>query len=386
MPRLMGTVEKWAAGIESSPGEDPFESLPQKVVKSLTPLARWAGTNDNGNRWRRAHFREAYAKRLRTCPGYVPASEEGIGVSLLIENRPPAGCSEELTNLLARVRDDWENPDGEPLMWGLERYELLRELSAGIWLRHYWPERPGVEPARMAWEARGEFLKALRAWHRSRRIPPEGLDTPGLVHDALKRGDKCRGLPGEVAELWETWQVLERGVPLGAPRRECEYMRVDSYKIDAAVKWARGKRGGILWHSHEAVGDWLEEALREAGLRVLRKGPGASWLKGDGSDGFFCVASIAAHGTGKNLQHHRHQIVVQWERSASVMEQLLGRVHRQGQEADCVVVRTLIANTWDQEQIEGCLADTEYVESTMGGQMKLTVADFDPPYYREGEV
>src|SRR5690606_30631876 len=152
------------------------------------------------------------------------------------------------------------------------------------------------------------------------------------------------------------------------------------YKIRHAVKWAKKiKRGGILWCHHQAVMDRLSKALVEAGLNVLVKGGGATWAHNDGSEGFFCVASISAHYQGKNLQHHTNQLIVQFPRSATVAEQLLGRTHRTGQKAERLVVNTCNTIEFDHEQLAATLQDAVYDAETMAeGQRKLLVADWNP--------
>ena len=90
------------------------------------------------------------------------------------------------------------------------------------------------------------------------------------------------------------------------------------------------------------------------------------------------VASIKAHGIGKNLQHHQNQLLVQLPRGGTEMEQLLGRVHRKGQEADRIVVNTLNTVQFDHENMSVILKQTIYSQETLGGNRKLLIADWSP--------
>jgi hypothetical protein len=180
-----------------------------------------------------------------------------------------------------------------------------------------------------------------------------------------------------VVETWQEWRAREREVPEGAPSRQVEVLRIDDYKVAAVVKWAMRRPGSIVWHAHEAVGDFLEEKLRERDLAVLRKRAGDVWLHGDGSERYHCVASIGAFGQSLNLQHHTHQVIVQWG-PAQEMNQLLGRVHRIGFRGDTCVVRSLNTTGWDHRAVEASLADSIYQETT--GPQKLLLADWDPPF------
>ncbi len=207
---------------------------------------------------------------------------------------------------------------------------------------------------------------------------PRGLDTPGTAHAAMEEGRG--GLPEDIEELWWQWQEAQRAVPEGAPGREIEVVRVSPYKVDAAVKWLSG-RAGIIWVWHTALGDWVEERLRETDVPVLRKAAGDTWLRGDGSHKYAVVASISAHGTGRDLQDHGRQFVMQWPRSGQVMEQLLGRVHRTGQERDTLEVRTCLSTGSEIALARDCYRDTMYSARTMGGSRKLLLADYDPPLF-----
>ena len=379
LPLLVGEVEKWSEALDSGGARDNGRPT-NRGRRAMIPLARWAEVEANA-RWRKAHFREAYRRRLESTPGYVPPTEGSIAAGLLIENVPvEGGPGEELTELMRGVQEDWTDPDGDTIMYALEKHERMRELSCGIYLRRYWPDRPGSREARDAWEAKQEWLRALRHWLGTKQRPPEGLDTPGLVNAALLSADqRAARLSVEVVETWQEWQVRERRVPEGAPSRQVEPLRLDDYKLQAAVDYAKGRKGSIIWYHHEEAGNWLEEEFRQRDLKVLRKRAGATWLHGDGSERYHCIASISAHCTGKNLQHHSDQLLYQPSRSSVELEQTLGRVHRVGQQADQVVVRMQNTIAWDHEQLEAALADTIYDQATLGGSRKLLVASWSPP-------
>jgi hypothetical protein len=134
----------------------------------------------------------------------------------------------------------------------------------------------------------------------------------------------------------------------------------------------------VIWVHHESFGDWISEALRESKIRHHRKISGDHWQAGDASDGELVIASSGAFGQGKNLQHYKHQILAQWCRTAPRMQQLLGRLHRQGQEAKVVVAHTLRVTDFDHEQAYSTLLDTIYDKQTHGGDRKLLIAEWRP--------
>ena len=63
------------------------------------------------------------------------------------------------------------------------------------------------------------------------------------------------------------------------------------------------------------------------------------------------------------------------------MEQVLGRVHRVGQEADTITVRTVLTLGIDKTMARDCIRDTICSAETMGGLRKLLVASYDPPLF-----
>ena len=177
-------------------------------------------------------------------------------------------------------------------------------------------------------------------------------------------------------QLWTSWKALY--IP-DLPERLSEPIWVDSYKVDYAVKWAKKQPGGgIIWVIHRAVGDEVLRRLHEANVPVLRKGSGDKWLRDDGSENSICVASIDAHGTGKNLQNFDRQLILQWPRSATQIEQLIGRTHRTGQQAERLVVQTAISSDWDRSQMACTILDSVYTAETMGSRPKLQIADWNP--------
>jgi hypothetical protein len=142
---------------------------------------------------------------------------------------------------------------------------------------------------------------------------------------------------------------------------------IDNFALEAATKWLRDK-GGICWVEHVAFGKRLAEF---SGLPYF----------GGGENGIIdtpetaIIASIAAHSQGKNLQRFSRNLVVCPPTSGKVWEQLLGRTHRPGQEADevtCVIFLHFLELLSSFEQAR---ADARYLEDMFGNQQKLNYAD-----------
>jgi hypothetical protein len=163
--------------------------------------------------------------------------------------------------------------------------------------------------------------------------------------------------------------------------RDSKAHRVCEYKIQAAVLQAKKlKKSCIFWVYHQEIGIWLYQAMKDAGLNVLYAPSGKAGEKIilDKSNGdAFVIASIMAYGTGQNLQRFRSAYFVQTSRSARVMEQALGRLHRQGYLHDQCVQYTNLTTEFDEMCFASTMSDSLYIHQSLGHQ-KLVYADYNP--------
>ncbi len=84
--------------------------------------------------------------------------------------------------------------------------------------------------------------------------------------------------------------------------------------------------------------------------------------------------SIASHGTGRNLQANNESLILSFPGSGKVCEQLFGRTHRYGQEADEVYIDFYAPNVDTQKAVEKACRDARYIEQTQGSPQKLCYA------------
>ncbi len=90
------------------------------------------------------------------------------------------------------------------------------------------------------------------------------------------------------------------------------------------------------------------------------------------------IASIASHGTGKNLQHQwSDNLVTAVPASGLTWEQMLGRTHRQGQKADEVTCHLYLHTDGVIDSWHRALGDAAYLQDTLGTPQKLLNADRD---------
>lgn len=392
LPRLASTAFFWGQILNSDAMEPTGHG---KAV--MAPLVKWAAQNFPQEHFRgdqTESYRRAYRHRLVTAPGVVATGDEEIGVSLAIENISAGEPGIELLEKIRQVQEEMITPQGEPIDHAIHSFRWVYELSGGFYNSLIWPEiadlartrRISEEEAELLILRAKEHLAALQNYHRELREffkdSPLGLDTPRDVGLSISRyGDKFVG-----THLASLWQAVKDADFEGRPERLSRAVRIDDYKIKAIVKWAREReRGGLIWVYHQEMGKWITEALAEADVPAIYCPAGAddeieqAGDPGRGGKGeVVCVASMPAHGTGRNLQAFTDQLFAQWPRSAVLAEQTLGRTHRNGQLADALVANTLLSIPFDDVCRAACLNDAIYIQQTTGARQKIVYADYDP--------
>lgn len=358
----------------------------------LRPLLDWAIANQVEEAEELTYtprgFRVAYRARLCSVAGIVATGENEIKVSLTIENSRIEIPDTPQGDLLKKLDDDvvnsWLTPNGDEIAHAIHTFKWRFELTAGFYNLLRWPseedvcKKRAVKPniakqlLREAHEhhvAKNLFNKELRLWlaNNRRRL----LDTPFLVeHDLAQNGSYNVG--DRLYHFWREAKELEREEML---ERESLAVRVCDYKVAFAKQWALEVKEGIIWYYHQAIGHWLRELLPNALYCPAGK---AEDILIRQSQGRIVLASIAAHGTGKNLQFHRNQIFVEFPRQAIAAEQVLGRTHRNGQLADELFPRTLRSTDFDDMAFAATLAETLYIQQTTGSRYKLIVCGYNP--------
>jgi len=340
-------------------------------------------------------FRTAYRLRLTSAPGVVATSDTEVACSLYLANRPvlfDTSCEEHrrLNKLMDQVVDDYLTPSGDQIEHAIHTFKWLYELSAGFYNELVWPtgevyaKRKGIalevavdylERAQQHHELQQIFAKELRKWltthHRA------GIDTPLLVrNDMDKHGAKNVG-----HSLYDAWRDMKELEFVGMPERDSNAVRIYDYKVRAAAEWAKALpkgEGGIVWAHNQEIVQWAHE-LMPPGALLANAGEASNRLITDPANvGRVFVASIPAHGEGKELQHFQHQYFIQWPRAARAAEQVLARLHRLGQTADELVACTNNTTMFDQLNFAACLNDALYIQQTTGNRQRIIYAGYDP--------
>lgn len=351
LPIHYPTLEEWAGALDS--GED---SSPPGALLQLC--------RDGED------VRAGFQRRLRSTKGVVASSGAGdCGASLVIGKRVPPSVPTSVRDALLRVDASWTRPDGEELVSALATAALLRQLSYGFFYRWIYPR--GESPALI-----DEWFRKRQDWHRELREKLKHarphLDSPLLCTKAAIRHYEGKaptdGSPVWRAEAWPDWREIRTKVE---PTEQTVW--IDQWLAKDAAEWAKEKPG-IVWYEFQAFGRKVGEF---SGLPVYGGGAPASSAIAAETGGRSICASIAAHGTGKNLQHaFARNLVANVPPSGLKFEQLIGRTHRSGQLADEVIVDLYQHTDQLVAALERAREDARYVEATLGTSQKLNQATF----------
>jgi len=360
--------------------------------------------------------RDGFRRRLRETPGVVATDESAVGASIVIRTLRPE-VPRSIAEALREVRRLRQRPDGEELVEFTQVARCARELASGFFYRWRWPR--GESP-----EVIAEWLDARAEWHRELREeldrPRVHLDSPLLLARAAIRwtdGYKFRGVEYAPRLAWcgvvppedryearfdpltgeEVDGIIIPAPPVRMPagtgplptwrsdtfarwRRvkdsaqpETEAVWVDDFLLQRATAWAR-ENVGVIWYDHDAFGRALGKM---SGLPVYGGGVEASEGIARETGKRSIIASVKAHGTGKNLQAFAANLVANVPSSGAAWEQLIGRTHRQGQDADEVTV-DVFQHTAELVDALGNARDVaRYIEETLGARQKLCYAAFE---------
>lgn len=404
LPNTATLTEEWSKLIDSS--ATSMSDFRNDRIPNAGPLKYvllWARRNFPGERFPDsvAGFREAYQKRLTTCPGVVCSSGHDLPYSLYIKNDPVDNPEQyegwdRLKFLVHQLENEWLTPNGDEIEEAMHLFRWKYWIEgAGFYSERYWPdiewmmERGKYTSAKHAEDVLDKsqqyhanhmnYMRDLRAWIKDRART--GLDTPMLIGNEMHRNGAEK--VGEA--LYASWKAWKDSDFEGRIERNKRAVRVCGFKIEKGVQWAKDlpkSEGGIIWYDNAEMGEWVCERLQEEGVDYWHGKAGKKYNEVL-NDRQFCkgkvlVLSINAHFQGKNLQFDRNQFYLQWPRSAKTAEQAIGRQHRGELEYDEVYVTTCLTTEFDKVLFGATLNDAAYVHQSVGNKQKVIYATYSP--------
>lgn len=312
--------------------------------------------------------RLAYRRRLISTPGVVSTTKTFQGASLRVKEfrrEVPA----EIRAAVARLRDDFERPDGEWLEEGQLVAACIKTLALGFY--YVW------DPMPPAW-----WLEPRKEWHQTcRKLIKNNrkrLDSESMIREAML--DK--GLYPQHRKKLDAWMKVEKEF---TPRVKTIW--VHDFAIQDAIRWGK-KNKGIIWTYYKA---FAERLAKESGFTYYHH-------KGYSADGKYieahtrgsqepCIASFKSNFKGKNLQFITNKCIgFGHPASGDWWEQWLGRAHRDLQPEDYVqyefysTCKEHIAAVWQAR------ASAEYIQDTTDQEQKLIFGDILVPTLDDVEL
>lgn len=343
-------TEEWAEALDEKPTGD-------NLVKPGA-LAFFCNAQERQDPDPLTAVRKAYRRRLVETPGVVATTDNLLGCSLTIQVAE-TDLGPAVSDAFRVLRSQWETPDGWPISDPMTLNRHARELALGFY--YVWDPRPPVE-----WlEPRREWSKVCREILANNK---RHLDSELQVIQAVDAGHYPQAV--EALERWR--EVKPSFIPNTVP------VWLDDSVIQFCARWmAQGP--GLVWCEHRA---FAIELARQTGIAYYaeRGLDGGGRYVEDHPAGEPAILSVASNLEGRNLQTKwSRNLIVSPPANAQVLEQLLGRTHRSGQEADEVTADVICTVIEHAEAFDRAKRQAAYIEATTGQSQKLLYADVTFP-------
>lgn len=300
---------------------------------SAQEIVRWC----KAYRCLRSRLLEGVRAQVEATPGAVFAAGLSVDCSITISTVEYT-LSKAVLSALDTLDKTWEL-EGAIYADAMHVASVRRQLATGFYYR--WEHAPRAD-----WlGARREWAKAMRQYLQR----PRAYDSEGLVTAALLRGER---LSDELNAAWPQWRALRE-----LPPPNTEPVWLDKDLAARSAELAR-KQGALLWCTHTAFGE-------ASGLPVIGNK--------DNPQGGAAAVSVKAHGTGRNLQHYAHNVFpapLTASKDAGTWEQVLGRTHRQGQQAD-EVTATVFTSSANADDWTASIAKAKEDRTASGAEQRL---------------
>lgn len=343
LPLKYREVEDWALAVDEKVDEE--KRVNGGAMVFFLPEGHQKAIAQEGRKMTTDEARLAYRSRLTETPGVVATGNDVLGMSLRIFKRRMV-MPECISDAMDVLEKSWKTPNGDYVAEAVDLWRHARELALGFYYKWKYPAPDDWMEARKEWK---RFVRDTLKYSKD-------LDTELQVARACDLGKLCD------IEYRAWLEVKDKFEP------ETEPEWLSDFAINDCLQWADA-REGIVWVEHVAFG----VRLRDKGLPYFGAGKQASAaiLEAKGS----IAASIRSHGQGKNLQQWCENLVTAPPTSGKAWEQMLGRTHRFGQEADEVRFEVYQYAGGQVESFEQARADAKYLELTLNNYQKLNYAD-----------
>lgn len=358
LPRENAYVEAWAQVVEE-----------HGVDRAACSWFDRAHEGFEGTREQRLH------QRLRASRGVVITKSQEVGASLVIERRRFT-ASDRLKEAVIKLLDTQDVVsathdvlDAETLARVVESRDLWTPQDA-VYSRVWAQMQMGCV---YVWDWGGrtpdtEWVSARRGWSSavSWALNNTGYDSEALLVRDVQAGVYKHPRVQGALEAWEAVRVR--------PAPETRAVWVDTSWVEDVAAWALAQVDPpLVWVQLAAVGHKLAELT---GFATYGAGAEASErLEGARHKAHPAIVSLAAHGTGKNLQAWGNQVIAHPLAHPARWEQMLARTHRPGQRRDEVRATVYVHGLFGRA-LSRARADARYIYETTGQAQKINTASY----------
>ncbi len=317
---------------------------------------------------------EGFRRRLSETMGVIISTAQSVAVELIVEEKPAPALPAIIEDALLKLRTCWVRPDmiagsdyDEELVDAMAVAKCAQELACGLFYRWIFPRGEATALIKEWLIARKDYNRELRKKLLDRR---EHMDSPLLCEHAAQRFWKDRPNADDLPEWqcfsWPRWRDIKALV-----KPQTEGVRVDDFLARDAAEWGLANRG-IIWYGLVEFGTWVSEL---SGLTMHGGGPKAGKRIAAETGERSILCSIKSHGRGRDgLQRlFNDQLIANPPASATQWEQLLGRLHRQGQGSELVTALFYRHTDEIKAVVDQALRRAKYVEGTLGAAQKLRI-------------
>ncbi len=326
--------------------------------------------------------RHAVRRRMAETLGFIVQGGENVitalgsseRVELQIQEKEapplPAIVEKALDMVRQGVRPDTLAPDGksqddEELEDQMAIARCAQEISTGMFYRWIFPRGEKVDLIK-------EWLRRRKLWNKELRLKSQQgetyLDSALLCEQAARRAwgdsEEREDRPNWKADAWPEWRDIKDLV-----KPESQAVRLDDFLAQDAAQWGLENKG-IIWYRMREFGYWVHEISK---LPIHDGGPkGGERLMAERGDRSI-ISSISSNARGRDgLQYlFDHQLIANVPSSATVTEQLLGRMHRRGQKSVQVLTEVYLHTDELVKSFDQALRRSEYVQAILKSEQKL---------------
>lgn len=300
-------------------------------------------------------------ERARKAAYIRLASSEGVVTT------ETASCQQDLTlrkvvlpvppglqSKIDQIRATRASLDGEDV-YATEAHLVgaMRNMASGFTYKYDWAAIGGRNE---------DWLMRRTAWlreltHELRNNSRQGYDSPLLVSQEVDR--RLSDDPGlsDKNMLYFTRAMWNEVSYLPEPPRITVWH--DMFMVEEVLRRYKDLPV-ILWYDSQAVEEYLlSRNVPCYGAGTLLEGPER-----------FLAASVQAHGQGRNLQDWRHSVVMEPGYGGGTWEQLLGRLHRQGQTRP-VLYDIVVSGELYERSLDNARKDARFIQTMSGSPQRL---------------